>query len=94
MLLGMSQGQIDQLSKRKVSSSTITFLAPASGVIARIDATEGQYVSEGSPLYRIEKPDKIWVESELYPGESAFVKIGDKINVKLMGLKMFQWKVW
>lgn len=87
MLLGMSQGQIDQLSKRKVSSSTITFLAPASGVIARIDATEGQYVTEGSPLYRIEKLDKIWVESELYPGESAFVKIGDKINVKINGFE-------
>ncbi len=87
MLLGMSQGQIDQLSNHKVSSSIITFFSPASGVIARIDASEGQYVSEGSSLYRIEKLDRIWVESELYPGESALVKKGDNINVKVNGFE-------
>ncbi len=85
MLLGMTKEQIDQLAKHKIANSRITFYAPASGVIARIDATEGQYVSEGSALYRIEKLDKVWVESELYPGESSLVKTGDIVKVKISG---------
>ncbi len=87
ILLGMTQPQLDQLAERKIINPRITFYAPTSGVVARIDAIEGQYVSEGSTLYRIEKLDKIWVESELYPGESALVKTGDIVKVKVNGFE-------
>jgi Cu(I)/Ag(I) efflux system membrane fusion protein len=85
LLLGVTKPQIDQLTKDKRVSSKITFVSPVSGVIARIDVTEGQYVSEGTNLYRIEKLDQVWVESELYPSESSLVKLGDKLKVKVDG---------
>jgi membrane fusion protein, copper/silver efflux system len=87
LLFGMTKEQIVRLSKQKKTDSRITFLAPAAGVIARIDVTEGQYVSEGSALYRIEKLDQIWVEAELYPGESTLVKTGDVIRVQVNGFE-------
>jgi membrane fusion protein, copper/silver efflux system len=87
ILFGMTKEQIKQLAQQKKTTSRITFLAPTEGIIARIDVTEGQYVSEGSALYRIEKLDRIWVEAELYPGESALVKIGDVVRVQVTGFE-------
>jgi Cu(I)/Ag(I) efflux system membrane fusion protein len=85
LLLGMTKQQVDQLTKDRRVNSRMTFVSPASGVIARIDVSEGQYVSEGTNLYRIEKLDQVWVESELYPSESLLVKLGDKLKVKVTG---------
>src|SRR5258708_722022 len=85
ILFGMTKDQVTQLAQRKKTDSRITFLSPVSGIIARIDATEGQYVSEGSALYRIEKLDKIFMEAELYPGESSLVKIADVVRVQVNG---------
>lgn len=87
LLFGMTKEQIAKLAKQKKTDSRITFLAPAAGVIARIDVTEGQYVSEGSALYRIENLDQIWVEAELYPGESTLVKTGDVVRVQVNGFE-------
>jgi membrane fusion protein, copper/silver efflux system len=85
LLFGMTKSQIDILAKQRKTNSRITFNAPASGIIARIDATEGQYVSEGSSLYRIEKLDKVWVEADLYSNETSLVKIGEEVKVAVSG---------
>lgn len=85
ILFGMTKMQVDQLAQRKSTNSRITFSSPATGIISRIDVTEGQYVSEGSGLYRIEKLDQVWVEAELYPGESLLVKTGDQVRVQISG---------
>jgi Cu(I)/Ag(I) efflux system membrane fusion protein len=87
ILFGMTREQVLQLGRQKRADSRITFLAPVSGIISRIDITEGQYVQEGSALYRIEKLDQVWVEAELFAGESGFVKIGDTVRVQINGLE-------
>jgi len=87
ILFGMTREQVTMLAQRQTPDSRITFLAPVSGVVARIDASEGQYVSEGSPLYRIESLDQIWVEAELYQGESSLVKAGDVVRVQINGFE-------
>jgi len=86
-LFGMTKEQVGQLAQRKKTDSRIVFIAPTSGIIARIDATEGQYVTEGSALYRIEKLDPVWVEAELYPGESSLIKTGDVVQVQINGFE-------
>ena len=63
----------------------ITFLSPATGIITEINAVEGQYVGEGSLLYRIENTSRLWVEAELYPNEGGLVRIGDRVSVRING---------
>ena len=87
LLFGLTKRQIAELGTTKKTDSRIEFLAPVSGIVARIDATEGQYVSEGSSLYRIERLDKIWVEADLYPTETAFIKNGDRVDVVVSGFE-------
>ncbi len=87
LLVGLSNAQIIALGSTKNPNSRIAFLSPVSGVVARIDASEGQYVSEGSALYRIERLDKIWVEAEVYPAEAALIETGDIVEVVITGFE-------
>lgn len=85
VLYGLSKNQIEQLGQSKTVQQRITFLAPASGMITEINTFEGQYIQEGGMLYKIENITHLWLEAELYPQETALVKIGDKITVRVSG---------
>lgn len=85
LLYGLAQKQINRLHETKDVQPRITFLSPASGIITEINVAEGQYVSEGGSLLRIENISKLWVEAELYSTETSLVKIGDKTKVKING---------
>ncbi len=85
LLYGLTEGQIRTLARTEQLSPRITFIAPAGGVVTEVTAAEGQYVAEGSVLYRLGKLGKIWVEAELYPQEVANVKEGDPILVSVEG---------
>jgi len=87
LLYGMSKKQIEQLAAAKSVQPRITFLAPAGGIVEEIAASEGQYLSEGDRLYRIENIASLWLEAELYPQETRFVKLGDKITAQIIGFE-------
>jgi Cu(I)/Ag(I) efflux system membrane fusion protein len=87
LLYGLAQKQIEKLGQTKDVKAQITFLSPASGVVTEINVVEGQYVSEGASLLRIENISKLWLEADLYPTETSLVKIGDKINVNVNGFE-------
>lgn len=85
LLYGLTQKQIAQLTKGSSLQPRITFLSPVSGVVTEINASEGQYLQEGGLLYRVEDITSLWVEAELYPGETSLVKPGDKMTVRVSG---------
>jgi membrane fusion protein, copper/silver efflux system len=86
LLYGLTKVQIDQIEKNS-PLPRITFLSPASGIVTEIKATEGQYVEEGGLLYNLENVESLWVQAELYPGEVALVRPGDKVMVKIDGFE-------
>ncbi|HND17392.1 MAG TPA: efflux RND transporter periplasmic adaptor subunit, partial [Saprospiraceae bacterium] len=69
-LYGLSNSQVEDLAKNKNAQNRITFLSPASGIVTEISVSEGQYVSEGGSLMRIENTSSLWLEAELYPNEA------------------------
>jgi Cu(I)/Ag(I) efflux system membrane fusion protein len=84
LLIGLTASQIERLTKSSIRSEVV-FLAPQSGTVYEVNVTEGTYVAEGTPLFRIEDIRSLWVEAELYPGEEAFVRVGDTVNVTIEG---------
>ncbi len=84
LLYGLAKSQISQLNQNSLQPR-ITFLSPSSGIVTELNAAEGQYVSEGTSLFKIEDIRSLWVEAELYPNETSLVKVGDKINVRVSG---------
>ena len=85
LLYGLTKNQITTLSDKKSLEPRVTFLAPASGMVTEINGTEGQYVSEGANLYKIEDIGSLWVEAELFPEETQHVSVGDQINIVVTG---------
>lgn len=82
-LFGLTEFQIDELASTGKTQPRIIFVAPASGIIQSIEVQEGQTVSEGSVLYRIENLNSLWIEAELFAQEVNLIKVGDKINVQV-----------
>lgn len=84
LLYGLTRQQIRALSKGQPDTRVI-FSAPASGIVTAVDVTEGEYVDEGSSLFRLDDISNLWVEAELYPSELGLVKLGDSIRVYVTG---------
>jgi len=85
LLYGLTKNQVSQLTDRNALEPRVTFLAPASGIVTEVNGAEGQYVSEGTALYKIEDIGSLWIEAELYPDETSLVKIGDRVNIRISG---------
>jgi Cu(I)/Ag(I) efflux system membrane fusion protein len=86
LLYGLTAEQISQLTETSALHPRVTFVAPSSGVITDVLATEGQYVAEGTSLYRLEDMQSLWVEADVYPNEISQVKQGDTITVRVSGV--------
>lgn len=71
MLWGMTKSQINQLAKVGKASPRITFYSPFSGTVMEVLAQEGTYVAEGTPLLQLANLNSVWVQAQLYPGETG-----------------------
>jgi Cu(I)/Ag(I) efflux system membrane fusion protein len=87
LLYGLSKKQIGELAQSKSARQRITFLAPAGGIVSEVNANEGQYIEEGTVLYRIQNLSRLWLEAELYPRESGLIHKGDKLSVRVNGFE-------
>ncbi|WP_316809750.1 efflux RND transporter periplasmic adaptor subunit [Pedobacter heparinus] len=85
LLYGQSEQQVQQLVKTQKKDPFVLFYAPESGVVAEVSVTQGQYVSEGSPVLRLEGYGQLWVEADVYPDEAKKVKPGQKVKVVIAG---------
>jgi Cu(I)/Ag(I) efflux system membrane fusion protein len=85
LLYGLTEAQVRNLASTEQLDARVTFLARSSGVVTEVATAEGQYVAEGTVLYRLGKLGRIWVEAELYPQEVAQVQAGDPIQVSVQG---------
>ena len=66
-------------------SGTMTFLAPADGVVTGLDARAGSFVPAGSVLTAIAQPETLYVQAQfdLTPREYARVEIGAPVELSL-----------
>jgi Cu(I)/Ag(I) efflux system membrane fusion protein len=84
-LLGMSAAQLRTLAATGRPTSALTFYSPQAGLVQTVGVTEGQYVSEGTPLVALTNLSSLWVEAQLYPEEVAGVHLGQSVRVQVAG---------
>lgn len=85
LLYGQTAAQLQRLRNEKRTNPYTTYAAPVNGVVSELLITEGQYVSEGSPIMRLETYQNIWVEADVYAAEADLVTKGDMVNVIIAG---------
>ncbi|MGY3054733.1 Cu(I)/Ag(I) efflux system membrane fusion protein [Pedobacter sp. UYEF25] len=85
ILYGLSKNQIAQLNSKNTTNPYITVYSPNGGLITEINVEEGQYVTEGMPVLKIENLDRLWVEADAYPSEISGIKVGQVLVVTIAG---------
>lgn len=82
LLAGMSEQQVRQLEAGGRVPARQVLLAPASGVVSELAAREGMSVAAGTPLFRINGLDSVWVIAELPEAVAAQVAPGSAVSAR------------
>lgn len=69
LLWGLTERQISDLESSENASSLITFYSPEAGYVSEVQITEGMYVEEGRPVFKIVSLDRVWIEAQVYSNE-------------------------
>ncbi|EAZ98414.1 efflux RND transporter periplasmic adaptor subunit [Marinobacter sp. ELB17] len=83
LALQISDTVIRQLKRDRQVSQTVTFYAPASGVVEELNIREGLYVKPGMTLMSIANLDEIWIEAEVFERQASLVTVGLPVEVDL-----------
>jgi len=65
-LLGVTEGTISRIQQRARTQNTIPLVAPASGVVTKLNAQEGMYVKPEMEIFTIVDPSRIWVMVDIF----------------------------
>lgn len=84
-LYGLSDNLIKRLSEKTQVDSHVIINAETDGTVAELSVQEGQYVSLGADLMRIENYTRLWVEAEVNSQSASSIKIGQHVQAAVSG---------
>jgi membrane fusion protein, copper/silver efflux system len=85
-LQGLKAAQIKTLEWEGAPSALVTYFSDHSGTLTQLMVYEGQYVEEGTPLFGLADLSEVWVETQLYAGEVAYLRQAGKVEVEFSQL--------
>ena len=74
--LRVERSLIDALKRGQTIRQVLTFHAPQSGVVDKLNIREGFFVEPGTTLMSIGALDDVWVEAEVFERQAALVSTG------------------
>ncbi len=82
-LLDVPPHQIRELEETREIKKALHIHSPFAGIVTKIGARQGQYVTPKTELYMIADLSKVWVYANIYEYELPWVNIGDKVEMTL-----------
>jgi len=82
-LLDVPEHQIHELEQTHKAKKTLHIHSPFDGVVMKIGAREGQYVTPETELYVIADLSQVWVLADVYENELPWVSVGDPVSLRL-----------
>lgn len=79
----VSDQQIAELEKTRKAAKTLRVNAPRDGIVVEKMAIQGQMVEAGMKLYRLADLAIVWVQSQVYEQDLAYVRLGQEAVVSL-----------
>jgi len=94
-LLDVPEHQIVELEKTRKIKKNLHIHSPFDGIVMKIGAREGQYVTPNTELYMLADLTNIWVYVDIYENELPWVKKGDTAEMTVTAIpgKVFTGKV-
>jgi len=82
-LFGITDFQIEELSRIKMIKNSIVFYSPYSGTVLEKKVQEGMYVNEGTILYDIADLSILWNLADVYEADLNYIKTGSIISLHI-----------
>ncbi len=82
-LLGMSADQISALEASGVASERVDINSPISGQVIKLQASEGQYVTVGDPLYTVADISTLWLRLDAYEQDLPWIAVGQQVEARI-----------
>ncbi|MRR15008.1 MAG: efflux RND transporter periplasmic adaptor subunit [Deltaproteobacteria bacterium] len=83
--LGMTDTQIEQITKSRDWHEYIQVRAPGPGFVLKRNITTGLRFDKGTPFYTIADLSRIWIVADLYENEASYFQPGKTIRITLPG---------
>lgn len=83
---GVPEATIQAVETSGLPQRTVTFPAPATGIVMDKMVLEGQRVMAGDPLYRIADLSTVWLEGDLFEQDLPLVRLGLTATVAVEAL--------
>jgi len=81
LLWGLTETQVATLTKTRNAQITNTIYSSAGGTVVEIPMKEGDYVNEGTKIYKTANLNTLWVEAQLYSKELGYMQEGKTVNI-------------
>lgn len=78
-LWGFSDDRITEIENSGKTSDQLTIDAPVSGIVTHKNVSEGDYVETGTPLFRINDLNELWVVFGAYESDKPWLRFGQDV---------------
>lgn len=89
--LNLTSATISRIKRDRKILQTVTFYAPADGVVDDFTVREGFYVKPGMTLMSIGNLDEVWVEAEVFERQASLIEQGLPVSMTLEYLPGREW---
>ncbi len=90
-LLGLSDAQVRRLAQEGKAQHATPLLAAHGGIVTRLGAREGGYVTPATSLLTVTGLQRVWVNAALYPDQVPWVSMGDRATLRLPSIPGRVW---
>jgi membrane fusion protein, copper/silver efflux system len=85
----LTDQQIDDLEKGRISSEYLTLVSPFKGVVEEVPADQGERFSMGQKLISVADLSLVWVWAEFYQNEIPIINVGQTVSITFDSDKSF-----
>ena len=82
-LLDVPQHQLSDLQQSQKIEKNLHIHSPSSGVVMKVGARKGQYVTPQTELYMLADLSRVWVIVDVYEDELPWVSVGDPAEMRV-----------
>ena len=86
LLWGLSAATLDALVKRGKAEDHMGIDSPSAGVVIEKFVDQGDYVTEGSKVYRVADLSKLWVRLDAYEQDLSWLRFGQSVAIQTEAL--------
>ncbi len=90
--LGVTLGQIKRLKKTAKVRQRIVFYAQHKGFIKALNVREGMFIKPSTEVMNSGQIDTVWVIAEVFERQSAWVKKGQRVSMKVGAFPEKTWQ--